>query len=253
MQVALPDRGKLLAESTISWWRDAGVDYLCAEEAVNWLEAAPQKPDDQPHRPKPSSPNATPAPAVSSRADWPAHFDKLMEAIGSDPAIPGNNYGRQIVMPIAVAGAELMVIGDFPEEAGANAVSLGDGAVGQLIKAMVRACGYDLAKVHIGALAHSRPASGALPPQDAALLADFARHQISAVKADTLLLLGSAVSEILLNSDFMTARANTPIFNHDGRKMAAVTTFHPRTLLARPILKAQAWQDLQAIVKKDHL
>jgi DNA polymerase len=71
------------------------------------------------------------------------------------------------------------------------------------------------------------------------------------VRPQRLLLLGTAVSTALTGQELMAARAGLPDFNQDGRTMATVATFHPRTLLARPILKAQAWQDLQAIVKKD--
>jgi uracil-DNA glycosylase len=252
MQVAAPDRGKLQADSFIAWWRDAGVDYLCADETTDWL-AEPVSPPEQAvvnARPAAATP-VVPKPTAVIRTDWPSDFAGLMQAIASDPAIPGNGYGRHIAAPVAVAGAALMVLCDFPEEAELAAASLGNGPTGELLKAMVRAMGFDAAQVHIGALAHSRPASGALPPQDASLLADFARHQVAVAKPQKLLLLGSAVSEILTGEDLMAARTNLRNFNHDSRNMAAVATFHPRTLLARPILKAQAWQDLQVLMKKD--
>jgi uracil-DNA glycosylase len=51
----------------------------------------------------------------------------------------------------------------------------------------------------------------------------------------------------------MAARQNLAKINHKDRKMAAVATFHPRTLLARPMLKAQAWKDLQMLLRSDNL
>ena len=36
----------------------------------------------------------------------------------------------------------------------------------------------------------------------------------------------------------------------NGRNIAALTTFHPRTLIARPAMKAQAWRDLQMFAKR---
>jgi DNA polymerase len=254
MQVAMPDRGKLQADSFISWWRDAGVDYLCADETRNWL-AVPASPPEQSVA-KVQHLTAKPAmhrPTANMRTDWPSDFADLMQAIATDAAIPGNGYGRLIAAPVAVANAALMVLCDFPEEAELTVAGLGTGQTGQLLTAMVRAMGLNAAEVHIGALAHSRPASAALPAQDAHLLADFARHQIAVVKPQKLLLLGSAVSEIVTGEGLMTARTNLRNLNHDGRNMAAVATFHPRTLLARPILKAQTWQDLQVLMRKDHL
>ncbi len=182
---------------------------------------------------------------------WPAEFEALSHAVATDPSLPGNSYGRQIAAPVPVANAEVMVICDLPDEADLLSGKFASGAAGRLLYAMLGACGYNPEYVHISALAHSRPASGAIPPNDASVLAQFVRHQIGVVKPERLLLFGSAVSETLLGKDLMTARTGLPIFNHDGRNMAIVATFHPRILLMRPILKAQAWQDLQGILRKD--
>jgi uracil-DNA glycosylase len=51
----------------------------------------------------------------------------------------------------------------------------------------------------------------------------------------------------------MAARGRLEIINHDDRKTAAIATFHPRTLMAQPQLKAQAWKDLQMLARKDYL
>jgi uracil-DNA glycosylase len=51
----------------------------------------------------------------------------------------------------------------------------------------------------------------------------------------------------------MDARDIKSNINHIVGKKAATPTFHPRTLLARPMLKAQAWKDLQMVAKKDAL
>lgn len=257
MQVARPDGGQSYAESILAWWRDAGVEYLCQDEPLNWLEMPAANPLPARTIEKAGIEAASPAvdakrPGIAPpKSDWPKDFASFVAAIRSDASLPGNGYGRRLAPPVAAENAELMVVCDFPDEAELDAGQMGHGASGQLLKAMVAACGYDPAHVHIAALAHSRPASGALPSHDAAELARLARHHISLVRPQRLLFLGTAVSEILTEKDLMTARAGLPDFNQDGRSMATVATFHPRTLIARPILKRQAWQDLQAIVKKD--
>ena len=251
MQVAPQDRVKILAESIVNWWRDAGVDYLCAETPTNWLDepAPPPIKTLDPVR-RPSSPSA-PTAAQPIITEWPMDFASLQTAIAGDTSLPGNNYGPTRAVPRAVHAPDLMVLVDFPEEEDLQAGSLGSGPVGALLHAMVKACGYAEAKVYIGALAHSRPASGALSPSDLPLLANFARHQIKVSQPKRLLFLGSTVSEALLGQELMSARTNLPDFNQDGGILTAVATFHPRTLLARPVLKAQAWRDLQRIVLKD--
>ncbi|MGL5837211.1 MAG: uracil-DNA glycosylase family protein [Sphingorhabdus sp.] len=253
MQLVASDQGTQLVESTIAWWREAGVDYLCLDDPVNWLaEPAVQKTSVIKANISVQAASGTTL-FQPVRSEWPSDFDALIEAISADATMPGNGYSRHIAAPVGIVNPELMVLCDFPEEAELAAASLGNGATGELLTAMIRACGYDLANVYIAALAHSRPASGALPAQDIAALAGFAKHHISVARPEKLLFLGSAVSEALLAKDLMTARAGLPDFNHDGRNVAAVATFHPRTLLARPILKAQTWQDLQRILRKNRL
>lgn len=252
MQVAPQDRGKILADSIIGWWHDAGVDYLCGEVTTNWLDepASPPTKLENPVRRATQAPVAHVA-ATTVRTDWPTDFETLQNVIASDAALPGNSYSPSRAVPYSVQTPELMVFVDFPEEADLATGKLGSGPVGQLLQAMLKACGYAPQSVHLAALAHSRPASGALPPQDLPILGDFARHQIKVAQPGKLLLLGSAVSEALLGEELMSARTNLPDFNQDGGILIAVATFHPRTLLARPVLKAQAWKDLQRIVQKD--
>ncbi len=251
MQVAPQDRGKILADSIHSWWRDAGVDYLCEDTAINWLS----EPTSSPVRAEEVTKRSVAAPGPMATqpvlTEWPNDFEGLQRAIANDPSLPGNNYSPARAAPLAVLAPKLMVFVDFPEEEDLHAGALGHGPVGILLQAMLKACGYAPQNVHLSALAHSRPASGALVPSDTPLLADFARHQIKLCQPEQLLFLGSAVSETLLGQELMQARSNLPDFNQDGGSLTVVATFHPRTLLARPILKAQAWKDLQRIVRKD--
>ena len=251
MQVAPQDRGKILAESILGWWRDAGVDYLCGEAPTNWLNDAAIAASRNEAPPMRSAASPTPVAKQASRTVWPDDFDALQSAIANDASLPGSGYSPVRAAPHAVHASELMVLMDFPEEEDLRAGVLGNGPVGTLLQAMLRACGYAPQNVHLGALAYSRPASGALSPADLPLLADFARHQIKVTRPQKLLFLGTTVSEALLGEELMTARQILPDFNQDGVSLATVTTFHPRTLLARPVLKAQAWRDLQRIVRKD--
>jgi uracil-DNA glycosylase len=92
-----------------------------------------------------------------------------------------------------------------------------------------------------------------VPKADLPLLADFVRHQVSLVQPKVIVLFGTAVCEALLGQELMKARGNLQYFNHDDRKTAAVATFHPRTLIAQPRMKAKAWQDLQMLARKDYL
>lgn len=63
-----------------------------------------------------------------------------------------------------------MLIGDIPEGDEIEAGYFGTGATGRLIDAMMRAIGFDRASIYQTALAHSQPATGAIPPGDLANL-----------------------------------------------------------------------------------
>ncbi len=244
----------LQAQSIVGWWKMAGVDYFVGEEAIDWLAAPPEPPAVA--EPSRAPANRTPRPAPAEIAipvplppqQWPMDLTALNAAIAADRTLPGTGYGRHILKPNGMSGAPFMVISDFPEES-----ELAAGELGRypLLSAMLLAAGIRTEQCYFAALAYSRPASGALPDADKALLADFIRHQIGLVKPQMILLLGSSATECLLSKDLMKARGNLENINHDGHNMAALATFHPRTLAARPILKPQAWRDLQMVMQRD--
>ncbi len=248
---------KQLAESAIAWWRDAGVDYVSDGEAMDWLAivAAPPARAEAP-RPVEQVRNAAVAPIIAPTAkpaEWPADLSVLKAAIANGAALPGCGYGTRTVAPTGEAGAVAMVIGDFPEQEDAASGIYGSSAVGQLAENILIAARILPDFVYKTALAHSIPAAAALPKADLAALAAFVRHQIALVQPKVIILFGSAACEALLSQDLMKARGNLLDINQDDRKIAVIATFHPRTLMAQPQLKAQAWRDLQMLARKDYL
>ncbi len=244
-----------IVASLVDWWKMAGVDYLVQDSPVDWLEpveaeAAPP-PEAIPTRAKATEPTAA-LPDIT-QSDWPTDIAALQNAIMMGHMLPGNQYGGKPAVPVGLASAPLMIIGDLPDIEEIDAGRLGQGAAGRLLGNMVKAIGYDIANCYLSALATTRPATGELPEQDLANLAAFALHQIDLVGPQHILILGSATCRALLGAELMDVRVSKPDINHIVGKKAATPTFHPRTLLARPILKAQAWQDLQMIAKKDAL
>jgi uracil-DNA glycosylase len=246
-----------LAESAIAWWRDAGVDYICDATAMDWLASQPAPTAvpstiDQPVKAAPSRAIETAiaiAPMVAT-ADWPQDLPALQMACTTGMNLPGCHYSNHRIAPLGSTGARVMMISDFPEEAELVARSFGHGPVSALLRNMLLAANVAPDFCFQTALALSRPATGALPKDDMLLLGDFVRHQIALVQPEIVLILGTAACEALLGQDLMRARGSLHYINHDDRKTAAVTTFHPRTLLAQPQLKGKAWQDLQILTRK---
>jgi uracil-DNA glycosylase len=118
---------------------------------------------------------------------------------------------------------------------------------------MLLACEIVSDLTYSSALAHSRPAAASLPKADFPELAEFARYHIAFVQPKVVVLFGSAACEALLGQELMSARGILHYINYNGQKTAAIATFHPRTLIAQPQLKAQAWKDLQMLVRKEYL
>jgi uracil-DNA glycosylase len=242
-----------LAESALAWWRDAGVEYVSNDKAMNWLAAV--APATIPaEAPKPVEQVRRDVIAPTARiAEWPSDLAALKAAIASGEALPGCGYGLRAVAPTGEAGAVAMVIGDFPEQEDAASGVYGSSAVCRLTENILLAAQILPDFVYRTALAHSIPAAAALPKADLPELAAFVRHQIALVQPKIIILFGSAACEAMLSQDLMKARGNLLYINQDDRKTAAIATFHPRTLMAQPQLKAQAWKDLQMLARKEYL
>ena len=253
-------------ESLLSWWQLAGVEDFCADQPVNWLEAPPAPPrraaanrraapGTRDGNPSEGTPPKTVAarPAASapapSLAPPPATLEALHDRLRRADDLPGTAYGSMRALPHGAAEAPLMIISDCPDDDDLAAATILSGATGALLRNMLSAIGIDLASCYRASLSVSRPASGRLPPQDFAPLADAMRHHIALVQPQNLLLLGTGPSEALLGQTIQHARDGLHEFNQKSGKMALIATYHPRTLLKRPQCKRPAWEDLQKLLK----
>lgn len=251
----MEQRGQFAASEMIQslngWWELAGVDSAVSEMPVDWL-ALDAKADvaeivvAAPAVMKEKSPAAPAKWAV----EWPADIETLKTMIAHGAALPGNGFGTSFIAPVGPSTCDIMVISDLPDQDEVAGKALGSGTTGALLGRMLTAIGIKLADCYWTALATTIPPTGDLPEDALANLADFARHQIDLIQPKSVILLGSAACNALLGEDLMKARAELRNINHDGSNMAALTTFHPRTLIARPAMKAQAWKDLQMFAKR---
>lgn len=243
-----------MIDSLTGWWELAGVDAAVGEMPVNWLELdAKPEAGETPVVSPPQSAKSPLSEPVRPTVEWPNDIDTLKAMITDGAALPGNAFGSRFIVPFGHAGSEIMIISDLPDQDEISAGNLGSGASGVLLDRMMTAIGIKLVDCYWTALATTIPSTGEVPEAAHTELADFARHQMSLAKPKSLILLGSAACKALLGEELMKARAQLRNFNHDGSNMAVLTTFHPRTLIARPAMKAQAWKDLQMFAKRDGL
>jgi DNA polymerase len=225
------------AASLMGWWHEMGVDTLIDENPVPWLDRARAK---APLASEPARPVEFRMPST-----LPAFTRWLMDS----PDIPdAGPPGRRV----AVSGnpeASLMVMVDMPELGDADAGHLLSGDVGELFDRMLAALKLDRESVYIAALCPGRVPTGLVPAGSEPKLAEIARHHIALAGPKQLWLMGSAVSRAILGMELAQARGTLHKFNHENGSVEAVVSFSPRFLLQSPRRKADAWADMQMLIK----
>jgi uracil-DNA glycosylase len=243
-----------MIESLTGWWELAGADAAVGEMPVNWLELdAKADAIEIPAAPAPALKEMAAVTPAKPAIDWPLDIDTLKAMIAAGAALPGNDFGTRFVLPAGPSACDVMIISDLPDQDEVGTGLLGSGATGILLGRMLGAIGLKRTDCYWTALATTVPPTGEIPENALHNLADFARHQIGLMTPKYAILLGSSACKALLNDELMKARAELRNINHDGSNMAVLTTFHPRTLIARPALKVQAWKDLQMFAKRADL
>jgi uracil-DNA glycosylase len=246
---------KLVANSYSDWWISAGCDYFVDENTLDWFATKPA--DNLSVSEKPITAHiSVPYPEtmrVTKHVDtaiWPDNLVDIQKLIAESASLPGTEYGGATATSVGSFQPKLMIISDLPELSDIENKKLGTGAPGMLLERIVAAMGLEISDCYLTALAHSRPASGELSDGDLNFLGSFAKHQIEISGVQNILVLGTAACRALFDVELSAARNNLFYINHNVEKVAAVTTFHPRTMIASPMLKAQAWQDLQMFLKE---
>lgn len=232
------------AESTLDWWREAGLEALVDEAPRDWL-AEPKVPVERPARAEvaPTRPSTAPAALPTTLTAFTAW--RLSEAA------PDFGWGSVRIGPSGDVASDLMILVEAPEREDEGAGHLLAGPAGLLFDRMLAAIGKTRETVLLASLAVTRPLTGRLPPGDVDELARLARHYLGLVVPKSLLLMGNAPSRALIGADVTSARGALHAVNHGAGTTRAVATFHPRFLLERPAAKGEAWRDLQLLMRRD--
>lgn len=153
----------------------------------------------------------------------------------------------QVVFGVGNPNARVVFVGEAP---GAEEDRQGEpfvGRAGQLLNAMLRACGLSRREVYIANIVKCRPPGNRDPQDDeAAACLPFLKRQLALIKPEIIVLLGRVAARHLLG---ITA----PISSYRGswRRWEGVDvlpTFHPAYLLRNPQAKRDAWEDLKQLL-----
>jgi len=145
--------------------------------------------------------------------------------------------------------AELMFVGEAP---GADEDQQGEpfvGRAGQLLNNMIKAMGVSREQVYIANVVKCRPPSNRTPERDECdTCSPFLLRQIAVVKPKVIVALGAVAAKNLLGVESSLSSLRGRWHEYRGCKLAV--TYHPAYLLRDPRQKAEAWKDLQMVMKE---
>jgi DNA polymerase len=163
--------------------------------------------------------------------------------------------------PLAYAGRRKIVFGDGSPTARLMFVGEGPGAdedaqglpfvgkAGQLLNNMIGAMGLERAEVYIANIVKCRPPGNRVPePVEANTCSQFLLRQIDVVQPEVVVALGATAATYLLGVKQSLSSLRGQWHLCRGAKLAV--TYHPAFLLRDPRQKAEAWKDLQMVMRE---
>jgi uracil-DNA glycosylase len=155
---------------------------------------------------------------------------------------------RHIVFADGDPNARLMFVGEGP---GADEDATGlpfVGKAGQLLNNMIVAMGLRREDVYIANIVKCRPPGNRTPEfVEASTCSQFLVRQIDIVRPQVIVALGSTAATYLLGVRQSLSSLRGRWHSTRGAKLAV--TYHPAFLLRDPRQKAEAWKDLQMVMK----
>ena len=167
---------------------------------------------------------------------------------------------KQIVFGTGNPDAELMFIGEGP---GADEDQQGlpfVGRAGQLLNNMIGAMGLKREDIYIANIVKCRPPGNRTPERDECdTCSPFLMRQIRVVRPKVIVALGATAAKNLLGMNDSMSSLRGRFYDFSPKRSLADTdepfdcklavTYHPAFLLRDPRQKAEAWKDLQMVMK----
>ncbi|WP_288252470.1 uracil-DNA glycosylase [uncultured Hydrogenophaga sp.] len=250
----------MLAEMGVKVWTPAPARVPLAEPAA--AAPAPVQPPARPPQARepaarapivPTTPAtaapvsiAPPAPARADIAqlDWPA----LRDAVAGCRACSLCESRRNTVFGVGHTEADWMIVGEAPGEQEDRQGQPFVGPAGQLLDAMLRACGRDRQAedargVFIANVLKCRPPANRNPaPEEVVQCEPFLSRQVALVKPKLIIAMGRFAVQSLLKTTEPIGRLRGRVHRYEG--VPVIVTYHPAYLLRTPVDKAKAWADL---------
>jgi len=156
----------------------------------------------------------------------------------------------QTVFGVGNRNADWLVIGEAP---GADEDKQGEpfvGRAGQLLNAMLLACGFKREQVYIANILKCRPPNNRDPrPEEVLSCEPFLMRQIEMIQPKLILAVGRIAAQNLLQCDTPIGKLRGRVHQFRDTGIPLVATYHPAYLLRSPAEKRKSWQDLQLAMR----
>jgi len=181
-----------------------------------------------------------------STLDWDALQFRVSHCTACDL-----HAGRtQTVFGVGDHNADWLVIGEAP---GADEDAQGEpfvGRAGQLLNAMLLACGLKREQVFIANILKCRPPDNRDPrPEEVVSCESFLMRQIELIQPKLILAVGRIAAQNLLQCDTPIGKLRGKVHQFRDTRIPLIATYHPAYLLRSPAEKRKAWQDLQLAMR----
>lgn len=144
--------------------------------------------------------------------------------------------------------ADLMVIGDKPEDLTKNYKKPFQGEVGKLLDAMLKAINFDQTNTYYTNFYFSDT------KLDLNVALEIIKKQISIINPKIIIMFGGEVTKILSNTDdsifFSRGKWYDINIGDELNPIPGISMFHPRYILANQQSKKETWMDLKDVRKK---
>lgn len=172
----------------------------------------------------------------------------IREEIGDCTRCRLSKGRNKIVFGTGDVNAGIMFVGEGPgadeDEQGLPFV----GRAGQLLNNMINAMGLKREEVYIANVVKCRPPGNRTPEKDECdTCSPFLMQQIEVVQPKIIVALGAVAAKNLLAMNDSMANLRGRIYDFKNTKLAV--TYHPAYLLRDPRQKAEAWKDLQMVMR----
>ncbi len=208
---------------------------------------APEELSEQAELPKTAEAKVLPV-IQNESGDKNAALRVIRDDIGECTRCRLHKGRNKLVFGTGNVNADIMFVGEGPgadeDEQGLPFV----GRAGQLLNNMINAMGLKREEVYIANVVKCRPPGNRTPEKDECdTCSPFLMRQIETVKPKIIVALGAVAAKNLLAMNDSMANLRGRIYDFKNTKLAV--TYHPAYLLRDPRQKAEAWKDLQMVMK----